>query len=149
VVLARLIRDLITSSGISSGFQQAEVIGRIAQISILVAAAVLGFSQIGIDISFLTIIIGVLLAAILGGIALAFAIGARSHAANVLGSHLARQLYHPGEMVRIAEFEGEILEIRSTVVLLETEEGRVAIPTRMFADQASILRAGTHRNESE
>ena len=66
----------------SARLAQATLLGRIAQFVIMITAIVIGVDQIGIDITFLSIIAAILLSTTLGAIALAFGLGARRHVEN-------------------------------------------------------------------
>lgn len=100
---------------------------RLAQVGVVLIAFVTGLQQIGINISFITQLSLIVLAALLGGLSLAFALGARQYVANLMGqSELAR--YSTGDRLRIDEDEGEVVEIHRTGLTLATSEGLVAIP---------------------
>lgn len=100
---------------------------RLAQAGVVLIAFVTGLQQIGIDISFITQLSLIVLAALLGGLSLAFALGARQYVSNLMGqSELAR--YSTGDRLRIDDDEGEIVEIHRTGLTLATEEGLLAIP---------------------
>ena len=90
IVISSLLRDLISSTALSAGVPQGDLLGRIAQIAVLLTAVIIGVDQIGIDVTFLSIIVGVLLGVTFGGIALAFGIGARSYLANIIAGHQLR-----------------------------------------------------------
>jgi small-conductance mechanosensitive channel len=99
---------------------------------IMVLAVVIGFQQLGIDLTFLAQLMLALLVVGLGGIALAFGLGAKDHVSNLLGrSELDR--YAVGERIRIDGAEGIIVEIHATGVELATGEGVLTIPASSFA----------------
>jgi hypothetical protein len=137
-IVSSLARDLIQSAMSSAGLSQGDIIGRSAQIVILFTAIVIGVDQIGIDVSFLSIIAAVILGAMLGGVAIAFGLGARTHVANLIASHHISQQLKPGDRIRIREITGNIIEVTATQVLVETEEGRLYVPAAHF-NQESIL----------
>ncbi len=139
LVVSSLTRDVVTAAASSAGIARGELLGRTAQGVILLIAVVIGVAQIGIDVSFISVIASIVLASILGGLGLAFGIGARTYVANVLASHQLRRLYAPGDTVRVRGVEGKILEITATVIVLEGEEGRIAVPALVFAEEVSIL----------
>jgi small-conductance mechanosensitive channel len=100
---------------------------RLAQIGVVLVAFVTGLQQIGIDISYITQLSLIVLAALLGGLSLAFAFGARDYVANLMGqSELAR--YSTGDRLRIDDDEGEVVEIHRTGLTLATREGLLSIP---------------------
>ncbi len=58
---------------------------------------------------------------------------------NIIAAHYVRKAYRVGDSVRIGDQQGRIAEITNTAVVLETEEGRVMVPTRQFNEQVSVL----------
>jgi hypothetical protein len=108
--------------------------------AVVTVAVITGLQQLGIDISFVTQLSLILLAALLGGLSLAFALGARQYVANLMAQpELAR--YATGERLRIGDDEGVIVEIYRTGLTLATEEGLVSIPAARLAD-GRVVRIG-------
>ena len=136
-VIGSLARDVVAAAAASAGLTQGDLLGRLAQALILVAAGMVGADQAGIDVGFLTLLFGVALGALLGGLALAFGLGARDHVAHLLAARQARRLYRVGDRLRIGESEGRILELGPTMLVLETGRGRAVVPARLLAEQAS------------
>jgi len=148
VVVSALLRDVVTSAAHRAGIARSELLGRMVQATTLVIAVAVGIDQLGIDISFLSIVVGIALAATFGSMALAFGIGAKNYMSNIIAGHHLRQLYHTGDHLRIREYEGTIAEFTTTMVVLNTDQGRVVIPAMLFEQEISILpeRAG-HEGE--
>lgn len=138
-IISTLARDLVASSAASARLIKGDLLGRIVQAFILTTAVVIGVDQIGIDITFLSIIAGIVLASILGAMALAFALGAKAHVANIIAGYHMRQYYRTGDLVKIHGIEGKILKVEETRVLLDTEEGRVDMPTKFFDTETVVL----------
>ena len=140
VIISALVRDLIISSAISAGIPQSDLLGRIAQMAILLVTVIVGADQIGIDVSFLSIIVGVLTAVTFGGIALAFGAGAKDFVANIISAHQLRQTLRIGDKMHIHGMDGVILEVTSTKVILDTNQGRVIVPAKHFEQEVVVLR---------
>jgi small-conductance mechanosensitive channel len=141
-LLSRLARDLVMATSAIAGHKQREVLGRTVQAIILVTALLVGADQIGIKVTFL-----VLMAAVAGGtvatsVALALSLGARTYVANLIGGHHLRQTFSVGQTVRVAGFEGRILELTPVTMILETEDGRVTLPAKVFGEEPIVLRIG-------
>lgn len=142
-VLSSLARDLVTSGADTAGLSHGDLLGRTAQAIILFTAIVFGIDQIGIDVTFISVLAGIILATMLGGIALAFGLGARTHVSNIIAANQLRQLYQIGDKLRIGDIEGRVLDITVSRMILETEQGSVDIPARLFDEQVtSILERG-------
>jgi small-conductance mechanosensitive channel len=69
-------------------------------------------------------------------------LGARSYVANLIGAHYLRQAFEVGQRVRVSGFEGRIVEVSATSLVLETQEGRVALPGRVYHDEPIVLLSG-------
>jgi hypothetical protein len=147
-ILSSLARDLIASTASTAGLAQADLLGRATQIVILFTAIVLGIAQVGIEIGFLSIVIGILLATGLGSVGLAFGLGAKAHVGNVIAAHQVRQIYQVGDTVRIADIEGRIIEITPTLIIMEGQYGRQSVPARFFIEQISVLKSRETDNEA-
>jgi hypothetical protein len=139
LVAGTLARDAISTATMASGFARGDLLGRAAQAVIVVAAIVTGMEQVGIDSQFLTLALTVALGAVLGGTALAFAIGAGPEASNIIAMHYVRLTYRPGQTVRLGDIQGRVRELTRNAVVLETQAGRLQIPGRLFSEQISAV----------
>lgn len=141
-LLSRLARDLVVATSQVSGTRQRELLGRTVQAIILVTALLVGADQIGIKVTFLVIVAAVAGGTVAISVALALSLGARSYVANLIGGHHFRHSFSVGQTVRIAGHEGRILDLTPVSVVLETEEGRVTLPAKVFGEEAIVLRIG-------
>lgn len=148
-VVSSLVRDLVAATAISAGIVQGDLLGRSAQVVILLTAIILGIDQIGIDIMFLAVVSGIILSATLGAVALAFGLGARVHAGNIIAAHQLQQVYKPGDRIQIGDISGRIIEITTTRVVLDASEGRITIPAGLFDASVSTLRAEGEQHEDD
>lgn len=140
-LLSGLARDLTVAAMPALPDQQRALLGRIVQGTILVTAIAVGADQIGIKITFLVILAAVVAAAVIGGVALAVSLGARTYIANLIGAHSMRQAFSVGQRVRIGAIEGTILEVTAVSVVMETDGGRVSVPAKAYHEDAIILLA--------
>lgn len=148
-IISSLVRDLVAATALSAGMAQGDLLGRAAQVVILLTAIILGIDQIGIDIMFLAVVTGIILAATLGAVALAFGIGARVHASNVIAAQQLQQNYKPGDRVQLGDITGRIIEITATSVMLEATAGRIQVPARLFDESISILLSEAESHEDD
>jgi hypothetical protein len=138
-VVSSLVRDLVESTATSVGLARGELLGRAAQIVILFTAIVIGVNQIGIDVAFLTMTAGIVLGSMLGGLALAFGLGARVHVSNIIAANQLRPIYQVGDKVRVGDIEGRIIEITISRLIIETETGIVDVPAKLFDEQITAI----------
>ena len=135
LVIGQVLRNLITSAGIEHG----AYLGRLAQLAMLTVSALIAVDQAGLNVDFLTSVLLLVLGSGLLGGALVFALGARATVGNILASYYVQKTYKVGHRVRIGDFEGEIVRITATSVVLQVAEGQVSVPASRFGEQASIL----------
>jgi len=141
VLLSGFARDLTVAALAALPEIQRLQISRLVQGAILVTAVVMGADQIGIEITFLVVLAAVTTSAIIGGVALAVSLGARTYVANLIGAHYLRHAFEPGQRVRIGALEGTILELTAVSVVLETEQGRASVPAKVYNEDTILLLA--------
>lgn len=140
-LVSTLARDVVAAALESAGSEQSHFFGLMAQAAIFLAALVIGLDQIGIDVTMLTILFGVIVGGLLLCLALAFGLGARSFVGNLIGAQQIRGLLQPGQRARIGEHEGTVVELTPTTVVLATEQGHVTIPAKLFQEQVTLVYA--------
>jgi hypothetical protein len=138
-VVAKVARKVTEGAARSASVPAHDRIGRLTEVAVLIAVGLVAVEQLGIEISLLTTVLLIVIAALFGGGALAFGLGGRDWIANVLSAHYVERLYQIGQTIRVREFEGKILRITETAVVLESAEGEVAVPAREFASTPSTL----------
>ncbi|MBU6951193.1 MULTISPECIES: mechanosensitive ion channel family protein [unclassified Hahella] len=148
-LLSKVINLVMTSAAESVGIRQSALIGRSVQFTVIFIAVVIGIEQIGINIQFFTQFTIILSAVIAGGFSLAFALGAKYLVANIIGSQQVNKLVQLGDEVSIAGVDGVVVDITSSVIVLETPQGRTAIPGSFFMEHISQIRAGAANHAKE
>ena len=133
------VRRFIVSLAESSGYQHGLTLGYLASGLVLAFTLLLGLAQLGLDVTLFANIITLAAAALFGGIALAFGIGAGDSVRNVMASHYVRRAYRPGQRVRILGIEGEVLELTPVDVIVVTSDGEARIPARQFLDNVALI----------
>lgn len=148
-VLSRFAGDLVRATATRLDASQRAVLGRLTQVTILIGAVLVGADQIGVRITFLAIFAAVAASAVLGALAMAVGLGARTYIANLIGAHHMRQAFAVGQTIRVAGHEGRILELATEAVILETAEGRVTLPGRVYGEEAItvVARRGDARSD--
>ena len=139
-VISTLVRDIVASSMASEGASQARAAATAAQGATFLIAVVIGVEQIGIEVTFLIIIISTILGGMFLSLAVAFGLGARVLVSNLIAANELKRHYRPGQSVRVGTVDGEILELTSTAIIVETSEGRVNVPAKVFHERSTVLR---------
>ncbi|MEX2582660.1 MAG: mechanosensitive ion channel domain-containing protein [Gemmatimonadota bacterium] len=138
-VMGNLARSAVTATAAGAGTAIGPGLGQVVRIAIIVASILIAVAELGIDIALLTAVFSVAVAALLGGFALAFGLGARTAVSNIIASHYVRQMFEVGQTARIGGVEGTIVELTATAVVLEVPDGRVIVPATQFAETTSVL----------
>ena len=138
-VLASFAADLVHATATRLQPAQRSALARLAQGITLVAAILVGADQIGIKVTWIAILAALIIASILGGVTIAVSLGARGYVANLIGAHYLRQAFQIGQRVRVSGFEGRIVDVSATSLVLETADGRVALPGRVYHDEPIVL----------
>ncbi|MEQ9365640.1 MAG: mechanosensitive ion channel [Leptospirales bacterium] len=138
-ILGRLLRDLIAALAATAGAVRARLTGNFVMYTVYVVTLLIAADQTGVNVSFLSHLILVVLGVTLAGAALAFALGASHQIGNILASLTVQKLYRVGQRIRVDQSTGRILNISATGVILETTEGRLHIPARKFGECESVL----------
>jgi small-conductance mechanosensitive channel len=142
VVLANLARVTVSTAAASARVAYAELLGRVAQIAILLIASLVAVDEIGIESTFLVVFMAVFLGTTVGGVALAFGLGAATAVSNLLASHYVAATYRLGQRVRIGDIEGNIAEITKAAVILDTPAGQAIVPAKHFSEAVSLILQG-------
>jgi small-conductance mechanosensitive channel len=143
-VASGFIGDLVRSSTRRFQENQQAALARVAQVATLVVALLVGADQIGLEVRWVAILAAVTLGVTLGGAVLAVSLGSRQFVANAIGAHYLRQSFRVGEKVRLMGYEGRIIDISATSIVLETASGRVNLPAGVYSSGAIELLSDEH-----
>lgn len=146
-LLANIAGAMAHSAAESAEFSQPNLIGTCTKIAILFTSLVIGVEQLGINIQFITTLFIVVSGILLFGIALGFGLGSKTLIANVISTKQIRKHLKLNEHIRIGEVEGRLVDITSTMLVIETEHGREFIPSQGCMQWGSHL-VITHGDDS-
>jgi hypothetical protein len=137
--LAGLARDTLGTAMESYGVRSGRFIGKMVFYLITLIVCLTALDQLHFNIDFLTSNLMILI----GGVALAFALGyglsAREVLPNIISSYYGKNHYKVGQWVKIGEYEGKIMDITNISVVLKTETGKVYIPAkRMITEEVEV-----------
>jgi hypothetical protein len=138
-LIGSAVRTAVTAAAASAGFSYAGAVGRTARAGVLLTSVIVALDQVGLEVSFLIVLVAVVAGAMLGGAALAFGLGAKTSVSNILASHYLVDTFNVGHRIRIGDVEGKILEITPTSVIIDTNQGRTVIPASRFSEQVATL----------
>jgi hypothetical protein len=133
--LAVFSGDLVQAAALRLDAGQRRVLARVVHLAILAGAVLIAADQIGVRITFLAIFVGAIALTVGGGVAIAVGFGAREHVANLIAAHHLREAFAVGQVLRVGEHEGRLLEITATGFVIESAQGRTLLPARVLATE--------------
>ena len=139
VVLSGSIANLVQRRASAAHIANPAALAALARALVIAMAGVIALGQVGVDTTLLVTVFSLLVASFLAGAALAFGLGASGAVRNIIAARQIRREYRPGQRLRVAGHEGEILEWTATAVVLETEAGRTTVPATLFQDNVCVL----------
>jgi len=145
-VFSLMVKDLVTAAATAAHIAYADLLGQTVQILIFSTAVVVGIDQMGINITFLIVIVAIILGMIFGGLALAFGLGAKNVVDNVLAAHYVRQTYQIGDTVEFDNIKGRIVQVTNVGIVVAHDQGQTHIPTSLFltAQSTRVEEARSH-----
>lgn len=142
IVAGQVAFPAVQRAAAAAGLPQATLLARSVQVILIFFGIVTGADHVGIQSTLLTVVIATAVGAVLGGATLAFGLGSRTVVSNIVAVFYLLKTYRVGQVVRIGEIEGPIVEITETGVLIASAEGRVLVPGSRFSHDTSTLVAG-------
>lgn len=138
LLLGRFVRRVITTSLEQFGIKMGSIVAVIAQGFIIVIGSVIAASQLGIDVSILIANITVIITGIVFTMVLAFGLGGRAVAANILASYHTREIYKTGMKATICGHEGIVKDAGIACVVLESAGQDLVIPNAQAIAHGSL-----------
>ncbi|WP_340677167.1 mechanosensitive ion channel family protein [Paraglaciecola sp.] len=138
-LIGSIASSMATSAAYAAGLQHSKRIGAVVKVGIIFLGAVIGIEQLGVNIHFITTIIIVQLGVLSFGVALAYGFGSSELVKNLAGARQAKKHFKHGDRLRIGEFEGQLLEISSTMLILDSERGKTLVPARLCLEASSLI----------
>ena len=140
-LLSGFAGEVVQTTATALAPAQRTALAHVARGAMLVIALLVGADQMGLKVTWVAVFAAVLLVAVLGGVALAVSLGARTYVANLIGAHYMGQALRTGQRVRVAGHEGRVVEVSATSLVLATTEGRVMLPGGLYHDEAIVVLA--------
>jgi small-conductance mechanosensitive channel len=127
-LLARLVSDAVRALSVQAGLDSGPVMGQAVRYVLLIFAIILALEQLGIETNLLTIAASAIIGALAIALALAFGLGSRDLARNIMAGYHARDSFLPGQRLTFAGRTGRLVLIGTVKFILETEAGLVSLP---------------------
>ena len=135
VFLARFVGNVVTSGATAADLAYARGLGAVANTSIIVMVGVVTVEQLGVDAQILVTVITVTVAAIMAGMGLAFALGARDVVRGILAGHYLRQSLPEGSEIEVAGERGVVRQIGPISTTFEGTDRSFSIPNSRLLEE--------------
>lgn len=133
--IATFFRDLIAAATASLGVGGGKMISGFVFYFLMVIVTITALDQIGIDTTIITSNIVLILGAVLLSASISYGFASKDILSNMLASFFSQKTFKVGQHIRIDGIEGEIINIDSIVITLQTHTDKVVIPTRELITQ--------------
>lgn len=135
VFLARFVGNLVSSGAAAANLSYARGLGAVASTSITIMVGVVALEQLGVDAQILITVITVTVAAIMAGMGLAFALGAKEVVRGILAGHYLRQSLPSGAEVEVAGERGVVREIGPISTTFDGDARSFSVPNSRLIDE--------------
>ena len=128
---ATFARDAVRGAAANVGSRHAKTLGQTTYVLLVVIAAALAIGQLELETALLTVAVGVVITSAGLAAALAFGLGSRDVAGNVLAGTYLRDSYPPGTRIVVDGVAGEVKAVEATSIVLATSDGDEACVPNM------------------
>lgn len=134
-LLSKFVDVTTASMGIDFHSHLAQVVKAVSMVMVMIIA----IEQLGFDVALLTEIFKSILLIAITALGLAFGLGARHVARNVLAGYYVRDLYSPGDELLIDGQSGTLEAIGSLNAEIETEHGSLVVPNSRLTEKSVLI----------
>lgn len=135
LLLARLVRNVVSSVAAAAELGQATRVGGLAQGTVALVVGVVALEQLGIETEVVVTLITVTVAALGVALGFAFALGARPVITHILAGHFLRQTLPPGGSVEVDGRRGIVERVGAVDTLLRNDAGAWSIPNARLIEE--------------
>jgi hypothetical protein len=138
-VISHLIYYLISNYHGIKQAQYANTLASGAKLIIIVFSISMAIEHLGFNMALFNYLFLIIISFFLLGAALAFGIGARNAISHLLAMRNVRRHYNVGQYVKVDGIEGQVIDIQTHAIVLQTTEGKAIVPGDMFYEKIAIL----------
>jgi len=128
VYIATFIRDLIKGATASIGMSAGKVVSNLVFYFLFIMVTLTALDQAGIDTTVITSNMLIIMGSILAAAAISYGFASRHVLSNILAGYAGRNTFRKGQIIEIEGIRGEIIDITSTSVILQTGDEKMVIP---------------------
>ncbi len=136
VLLSQFLGRAAQAAMSGMGVEFHQEVGQGVNILLIIMVVIVVLEQLGIDASIMTSILTNVITLIMAGLALAFGLGGRSVAQNVLAGYYAREQFSAGDTLFIDGQEGSLAGIGTLNSEVVVGQDRLVIPNIRLTEEA-------------
>lgn len=141
ILLADFIKGIVQTACDSLGIPSGKIIATFIFYLVFLTMTISALSQAKIDTSLITSNMTVILGGVVGAFALGYGFAARDTMSNFLASFYSKKKLKIGDIIAMDGVKGEVVELDSNSVTLDTGNSSVIIPLRkLTTEKVEIFR---------
>ncbi len=134
-LIARVVGDAVGALANQTGVGSGPALGQAVRYILLAVVAILALEQLGVQTTLLVVAAAALIGATALSLALAFGIGSREVARNIMAGFHAKDAFSLGQSLNVRGYTGRLVNIGPVKAVLETESGLVSLPNFVLTDE--------------
>jgi hypothetical protein len=138
LLLARLVRNLVSSGAAAAELDQAPRLGSLAEIVVALVVGVVALEQLGIETQMVVTVVTAVVGAVAVTVGVAFALGARPVITHILAGHFLRQSLPSGGSVEVGGQRGTVERVGAVDTLVRDGEHTWSIPNGKLIEEIVI-----------
>ncbi len=142
-LIARILGDGVGALAVQSGVRTGPLLGQAVRYLLLAFVAILAVDQLGVSTQLLTGVAIALAGSLAVAMAMAFGMGSRDLARNIMAGYHAKDEFEVGQNLSIRSHAGRLVKIGAVKALIETKTGLVSMPnTALVEEEVTIIPEG-------
>jgi len=135
VLVANFIKDFIRSAMDSMNLSTSRFISSIIFSFLFILVSFVALEQAGINTSALVQNFQIIIGGLILAVGLGYGLSSRDLFANILGSVYSKGKFQIGQRIRFQQTEGQIVEMDSTSITVQTDKSKIVIPLAKFTTE--------------
>ncbi|MHB0937533.1 MAG: mechanosensitive ion channel family protein [Armatimonadota bacterium] len=137
---ASLLADITRSSASAANISYADLLGNVVMGAALFFVFAIALDVLGLAFPFLTTAFAIIVGGLALAAAVAFGLGGREYASDVLAGRQLRAIYQAGDRITADDYEGTIQEIQPTMTILRTTRGEMSVQNSKLMNQHHLIK---------
>ncbi|HSM71824.1 MAG TPA: hypothetical protein VK851_09785 [Anaerolineales bacterium] len=142
-LIAQVVGDALREMAIRADIAAGPLLGQVVRYTLLTFTIILALAQLGIQTDLLIIAVSSFLISASLALALAFGIGSRDLARNIMAGFHAKESFKEGQELDIRGHSGKLISIGTVKSLIKTDKGTVSLPnSALMEEEVTVLNSG-------